>query len=124
MMVIEKEIIKKDYYIHFKVKGVFEKSDFDKELIDVFYKIEESANDFNCLRILLDATELEYNISDTERYRIGDMIANMFNKNLIRIACLRCRNIINDFTEIVAFNKGAVFKFFNDEKEAIKWLSE
>jgi len=122
IMVIAKEIRKMDGYIDFKVKGVFENSNFNKELLDVFYTIEDSSNRYDCPRVLLDATNLDYNISDIDRFRIGKMIAEIYQKNLIRIACLRCENIINDFTEIVAYNRGAYFKFFKDRDDAIKWL--
>ncbi|MEE8565606.1 MAG: hypothetical protein V3S79_04365 [Candidatus Thermoplasmatota archaeon] len=123
-MSFETEIEKNDCYIHFRLKGVFEGFEIDKEIIDVFYKIEESAKRYDCFRVLLDATELDYKINDSERYKIGEYVANIYRKNLIKIACLRCSNMKDDFTEIVATNRGALFKFFNDEKEAVKWLKD
>lgn len=121
-MEIEKLIEKKNGYIHFKLKGTFQGLKIDKEIINVFSKIVESAVKYDCLRILLDAKDLDYKIDNIERYKIGEYIANIYKKNLIRIACLRCVNINDDFTEIVAKNRGANFKFFNDELEAINWL--
>jgi hypothetical protein len=121
-MAIEKELKKMDGYIDFKIKGIFENLNFNKELLEVFYQIEDSSNRYDCPRVLLDATCLDYNITDMDRYKIGDMIAKIYKKKLIRIACLRCENIINDFTEIVAYNRGAYFKFFKYRDEAIKWL--
>jgi len=123
-MGFEKKKEKKEGYIHFRLKGVFKGFEIDKEIIDVFYKIEESAKRYDCLNVLLDATELDYEIDNTERYKIGEYVANIYRRNLIRIACLRCSNMKDDFTEIVAVNKGAIFKFFNDEKEAVNWLKD
>jgi len=116
-MGFETEIEKKGGYIHFRLKGVFKGFEIDKEIIDVFYKIEESSKRYDCLKVLLDATELDYEIDNTERYKIGEYVANIYRKNLIRIACLRCSNMKDDF-------KGAIFKFFNDENEAVKWLKD
>jgi len=123
-MMVNKEVKKMDGYIDFKVEGVFENSNFNKELIELFYMIEDSAFKYNCTKVLLDAKDLDYNINDFDRYRIGEMIASFYKKNFIRIACLRCKDIINDFTEVVAYNRGAYFKFFNDKKEAINWLKK
>ncbi len=121
-MGVEKLIEKKKDYIHIKLKGLFQDVGIDKEIINVFSKIVESAMKYDCYRILLDATELNYEIDNIERYKIGEYIANVYKKNQIRIACLRCLNMKDDFTEIVATNRGAYFKFFNNEKEAINWL--
>jgi len=123
-MGFEKEIEKRDEHIHFRLKGDFTGFEIDKELIDVFYKIEESVTRYNCFKVLIDATELDYKIRTNERYKIGEFIANLYRKNFIKIACLRCSDKKDDFTEIVATNRGAVFKFFIDEKEAINWLKD
>ena len=121
-MVLIKDVIKKDDYLHIIIKGVFDKN-FDEELVDCFKIIYESVKKFDCYRVLLDAVDLDYKIDYIQRYRIGEMIGNLYKKDLIRIACLRCLDKKDDFTEIVAHNKGAIFKFFNDKKEAIDWLS-
>ena len=123
-MGFETEIEKMDEHIHFRLKGDFTGFEIDKELIDVFYKIEESVNRYNCFNVLLDATELDYKIRTNERYKIGEFIANLYRKNFIKIACLRSSDKKDDFTEIVATNRGAVFKLFNNDKEAIKWLKD
>ena len=121
-MGIEKFIEKKKDYIHIKLKGIFQDVEIDKEIINVFSKIIESSMKYDCFRILLDATDLNYEIDNIERYKIGEYIANVYKKDHIRIACLRSLNIKDDFTEIVATNRGAYFKFFNNETEAINWL--
>jgi len=115
---------KKDEYIHFRVKGVFQGLDIDRQIIDVFYELVGSADRFDCFKVLLDASELDYQIETIEKNKIGEFIANICNKNLIKIACLRSSVHIDDFTELVAHNRGADFKFFNDEKEAINWLKD
>ena len=115
---------KKDEYIHFRVKGVFQSLDIDRPLIDVFYEIVESADRYDCFKVLLDASELDYQIETIQKNKIGEFVANICNKNLIKIACLRNSIHIDDFTELVARNRGADFKFFDDEKEAINWLKD
>ena len=123
-MSIETTSEKKDEYIHFRVKGVFQKFDIDRSLIDVFYEIVESADRYDCNKVLLDASELDYKIETIEKNKIGEFVANFCNKNLIKIACLRNLVHIDNFTELVAHNRGADFKFFNDEKEAVNWLKD
>ncbi len=106
------------------MKGIFEGFDVNKELLDVFGKLVETVKKYDCLRVLIDASDLDYEISNFQKYKIGDYISKIFRKELIRIACLRCSDKKDDFTEIVATNRGAVFKLFNDKKEAINWLKD
>ena len=47
-----------------------------------------------------------------------------YNIEMIKIACLRNKNKRDDFTEIVARNRGANFRLFTDEYEAINWLKD
>ena len=87
-MKVNKEIIKKDGYINFNVKGIIDNLNFNKELIEVFYKIDNSTLKYNCKKVLLDVIDLDYDITDFDRYKIGEMIASSYKKNFIRIACL------------------------------------
>jgi hypothetical protein len=121
-MSINTDIQLKNDYIHFKINGVFSGLDIDTKILDIFHKVVEYAEKYNCFRVLLDATELDYEIGVDEEYKIGEFIANIYRKNLIRIACLRTSDKKDDFTEIVAYNRGASFKFFYDENEAVNWL--
>ena len=121
-MGVETEVENKGGYIHFRVIGDYSGADFDLDLKDAFNEVVESAKRLNSASVLLDIRKLDYNIDVLERYKIGEAISDIFRKNLIRIACLRCSDNDDDFTEVVANNRGAIFKFFVKEKDAIKWL--
>jgi len=123
-MVVENEILKKDDYIYFKVKGVFENINMNNELVNYSKIISNCVDEYNCRNVLLDISKLEYDINSINRYRVGLGIQKLFAKHFVRIACLRNKNVIDDFAEIVASNRGAVFKFFNNKKKAIEWLKE
>jgi hypothetical protein len=121
-MGVKTEIENKGGYINFRVIGDYNGLDFDLDLKDAFGKVVESANRLNSTNVLLDIRKLDYKIDVLERYKIGEAISDIFRKNLIRIACLRCSDNNDDFAEVVANNRGAIFKFFAKEKDAIKWL--
>lgn len=59
-----------------------------------------------------------------ESFQIGEYLSKAYKSNLIKIACLRETSKKDDFTEVVANNRGADFKLFNNEKDAIKWLKK
>ena len=119
-MGIETTAEKKENYIHFTLKGDFP----GMEILNGFDKIIEVSNKFKIKNVLLDIREFNYDLTDFERYSIGEYISKNYGKNLIKIACLRKRNKKEDFTSIVAKNRGASFNFFNDEIKAINWLKE
>jgi len=123
-MGLEADIENREGFIHFRVKGVFKHSEINSELIDVFGKMVESVKQYDCFRVLLDTRELDYEINVLERFKIGEYISKIWRKEFIEIACLRCADKTDDFTETVATNRGSVFKFFNNEKESIDWLKE
>ncbi len=119
-MSINTNIEKKDGYIHFILKGEFP----GLKILDGFDKIIEASEKFDVKNILLDIRNFDYEISGIESYHIGEYISNKYGINMIKIACLRNKNKQDDFTEIVARNRGANFKLFTDEYEAINWLKD
>lgn len=119
-MDINTEITKKDSYIHFKLNGEFP----GIEILTGFDKIIESSEKYNIKNILLDIRNFNYDLSNMDSFNIGQYIANTYSEYKLKIACLRKKDKKNDFTETVAINRGAFFKLFNNEKEAIDWLNK
>lgn len=121
-MSITTSIELKNNIITYRLKGIFDGLNIDNEIINIFQEMLENVKKYNCKRVLMDTTKLEYDIITSEKHKIGEFVANICNKNMIELACLRNLDKIDDFTEIVATNRGAKFKFFKDEKKAISWL--
>ena len=119
-MGIETEIENKIDYIHFKLKGEFP----GVQILNGFDKLVESSKEFNIKKILLDIRDFDYNLSYLESFNIGEYIAKTYNKYFLKVACLRNLNKKDNFTETVAVNRGAFFRFFNDENKAIDWLKK
>jgi hypothetical protein len=119
-MGVETEVEKKEDYIHFKLKGEFP----GLQILNGMDMIIEVTRKYKIFNILLDIRDFNYDLSGMESFSVGEYISKTYSNDLIRIACLRNLDKKDDFTEIVAQNRGAVFKLFNNESEAISWLKE
>jgi len=119
-MGINTNIEKKDGYIHFKIEGEYP----GLQILNGIDQILEAANKYQINNILLDIRNLEYSLSSIDSFNIGEYIAKTYSDKLIKIACLRDKYKEDDFTEIVAINRGANFHLFNDENNAINWLKD
>ena len=113
-----------DKFIVFKLIGKHEGKIIEKELVGLFDKIIRYIKEHDCKNVLIDASEMSYRLVLLDKFHIGEYIAEMFKGKIAKIACLRCADHIDDFTETVAYNRGAEFRFFNNKEKAIKWLLE
>lgn len=111
------EVENKIDYIHFKLKGEFP----GLEILNGFDKIVEANKEFNIKNILLDIRDFDYDLSYMENYTIGEYIAKTYSRYGLKVACLK-KKVKDKFTETVAVNRGAFFKMFDCENEAIDWL--
>lgn len=117
-MDIKFEIDEKEDYIHIKLKREFPVI----QIFDRFDKIIDHANEFNVSKVLLDLRYFDYELTNMESFYICEYIFKAYKSNLIKIACLRDTSKKDDFTEVVATNRGEDFKLFNNEKDSINWL--
>lgn len=117
-MGVETEVTKKEDYIYFKIKGDYSwKNERPK-----FDEIVKASDNLNCETILLDCREINYDVSTFDRYEIGEYIAENYGERNLKIALLGNPKKLDRFTETVAQNRGANFRMFTEENEALKWL--
>ncbi len=119
-MGIKTFIEKKDGYIHFILEGDFP----GLEILDGFDQIVKASDEYNIKNILLDIRNFQYDLTNMESFSIGEYIAKTYGDKILKIACLRNISKDDNFTEVVAKNRGANFYFFNDEADAINWLKK
>jgi hypothetical protein len=117
-MGVETEVIKKGDYIHFKLSGEFP----GKNILKDFDQILQASDNYNCSTILLDCINFKYELTTYDRYEIGEYIADTYGKKHLKIAFLGNPDVVDSFTETVAQNRGANFRMFTKEQEAIDWL--
>jgi hypothetical protein len=84
------------------------------QIFDRFDKIIDHANKFNVSRVLFNLRYFDYELTNMESFYIGEYFLKVYKYNLIKIACLRDTNKKDDYTEVVATNRGADFKLFNN----------
>jgi hypothetical protein len=118
-MDIDINYYEKENYLYFKFRG---KLIFDeKNLEDP--TLPKAIQKYNCSKILLDITDLDAPMKTVDRYEIGEYFAHLSQSPTnVKTAVLKPTSHTEDFTEIVAQNRGALFEFFIDKKEAIDWL--
>jgi len=84
-------------------------------------KHEADAKHLN--QILLDLRRLRMPTSDFIRFLGGKYLAHLFRPPF-RLAALARREDITRFAETVALNRGASFRVFSDEQQAVDWLTD
>jgi hypothetical protein len=118
-MDIDIKYFEKENYLYFKLQG---KLIFDEKILED-PTLPDAIQRYNCSKILLDITDLDAPMKTVDRYEIGEYFAHLSQspKN-VKTAVLKPTYHKEDFTEIVAQNRGALFEFFTDKKEALEWL--
>ena len=106
-------------YLLFKFTGMYSLTEAEELVKKMHGQCLERKFD----KLLADITEIEGVIPNMDRFSIGESIAEVFKHNF-KSALLAKKDLINYFTENVAVNRGARFKIFSDEAEAIAWLME
>ena len=113
---------KKLSYIYFKAKGKY----FEGEESKILDQFIQKCKEYNCYRLLLNCEDVDFNVRTMNNFIIGTKIAEKCGKpgEMIKIACVRGSKLTDYFIETVAVNRGASFRIFSDENEAIEWLLE
>ena len=72
-------------------------------------------------KVLINARNLQDDISNLDRYEIGKEIAKAIGPKIM-VAVVANSNIINYMTEHSAVNRGAKLQMFTDTQKAMEWL--
>jgi hypothetical protein len=115
------------YGVKFKMRPNYLLVQFTGELttknaFDSIERIRYEADQKNYKLILLDLRGVTNLISEMTRFYAGEKIANVFRHDY-KIAVFMLNENINKLAETVALNRGANFKVFDSEHEAIQWLT-
>lgn len=102
------------------VKGEYDFESFTQLVASILERGQHTIH----RRVLVDASEVaDLLSSDTDRYRLGEMLANTIGQEL-RIAGIASPDDINHFMELVVNNRGGNFKAFTSMDAARQWLLE
>ena len=102
------------------VKGEYDFESFTQLVASILERGQHTIH----RRVLVDASEVVGLLSsDTDRYRLGEILANTIGQEL-RIAGIASPDDINHFMELVVNNRGGHFKAFTSMDAARQWLLE
>jgi hypothetical protein len=111
------EFCRNQDYLLVKISGEWSTAETLKSMDDIKAKSDE----YGLKCILLDLLDLSLPDSEMTRFYSGEKIAQLF-KYSYKLACFAPAERINHFAEDVAVNRGANFRVFYSEAEAIEWL--
>lgn len=106
-----------DNYLEVKITGKWVMDNALKAI----EAIRAEADMLNVKHILLDLQDMSYPDSEMTRFYSGMKIASEFN-HTYKIAGYAQIEKINRFAENVAVNRGAKFRMFTCETDAVNWL--
>lgn len=104
-------------YSHVKISGDFDVDAFKKEIIASDRKRLKAKGN----RLLVDANDLLAPKMELDRFLAGKLMADSFPRP-IKVAVYTRKELINKFAENVAVNRGANFRVFDNQAEAVEWL--
>jgi len=107
----------KDTYLFVEISGEWKIT----HLPNLFENIKAEADKLKTKLIFIDINNLSKPDSDFARFLTGEKLAMVFKYEYKIAACLPTKNI-NHFGEVVAINRGAHFKIFDNDAEAMIWL--
>ena len=96
--------------------GLWTKDDMETSVKEIGIEAEK----LKAKRILLNLRDLSSPLSEMNRFYAGELLASVLGK--YKIAGFAQTEKINRFGENVAVNRGARFKMFANEPDAIDWL--
>jgi hypothetical protein len=104
-------------YLHIIAQGEFR---FERtlRLID---EARRACDERSAMRVLVDLSRIDGLWSGLEKYRLGEAVATATRWNL-KIAAVIPAGAHDKFGETVAVNRGANFRAFGGEGEALAWL--
>src|SRR5262245_8072721 len=92
----------------------------------VLIKIRDVATQMGFDRVLVDCLSLSGELSSFERYKLGQILAQHWQKGLSgtpKIAIVGTPPTINGFGALVASNRGFLAKTFSELPKALDWLN-
>ena len=92
----------------------------------VLIKIRDVATQMGFDRVLVDCLSLSGELSSFERYKLGQILAQHWQKGLSgtpKIAIVGTPPTINGFGALVASNRGFLAKTFPELPKALDWLN-
>ena len=95
----------------------------DTDAVLKLNEMRDEAEARNINRLLLDLRAMQMPPSEFTRYVSGEHLAKVLRPP-IKVAAFAKPEIINHFAENTAVNRGAWFKIFTEETQAIEWLLE
>ncbi|MEQ8790947.1 MAG: hypothetical protein RIC55_32085 [Pirellulaceae bacterium] len=104
-------------YLFVEARGEWRLDDTRREIEN----IRREADRRGYTRLLVDSRELSAPDTEMTRFYTGEHIAEFWRRPL-KVASLALPEIINNFAENVAVNRGAHYAVFTDEQAAIDWL--
>ena len=91
------------------------------ELFEFLERVNREAQQVDKNRVLIDSRLLRGQMTESERFRGGQKIAELFGGR-IKIALLMPAEGITKLGELTAANRGARFLVSDSEPEALSWL--
>jgi len=119
-MSIEYQIFNLDNYLKVVTKGKDDNSSDVKTYMDA---IIQAVKDFKSKHVLCDERELQYSLSITDTYQLGEYISQ-HSSHLTKVAIVCNSKYVDDarFYETVATNRGMQIKVHTNIEEAEIWL--
>ena len=119
-MVVNKKIHVKDNFIHVKFKG-----EYTPNVLFDSNKIKNTCKKYKCKKILLDCSDLKFNLTTLNKLFIGENLAKIYPMiEGFKVASVEKENNLDSFVENVAVNRLCNYRKFTDIDNAIQWLSE
>ncbi|MGD0584611.1 MAG: hypothetical protein ABSA86_02395 [Oryzomonas sp.] len=84
-------------------------------------EIKTEADHQGFKHLLFDMCELSRPDSEMTRFWSGEYVAQVLPPPF-KVAVFANPELVNKFGEDTAVNRGAIFKVFSDEQEALRWL--
>lgn len=119
-MSLKYKITVKPSYLHVTFTGAFTINDAKHAFQEIF----SSTTQHRLSKVLVDIRSLEGDMTTTERFELGEYIAQENCKYALQIGVLGVGSLVEPerFGELVARNRGANLKVVTDLQEILKWL--
>jgi hypothetical protein len=116
-MSIDVSVTQQPGYLSLKAEGIYTLPDCEG-LAD---RVVAESSRTDCTNILIDLSELTGNVSDIDRFWLGEYVARVW-KPPLRVAIVYRASEINKFFENVASNRAVSTRVEPDVQTALKWL--
>lgn len=120
-MSISYQIFNQDKYLKVIANG---KDDDQADVKNYTDAVISAIFEFDAKKVLCDERELQYNLSLTDTFQLGEYVSQ-YSGQLLKIAIVCNIKFFDDakFYETVTTNRGMQIKIFTNIEEAESWLS-